>query len=919
MAYESIIVDRKLAGIKINKLLEYRNTIRDKGKIELPTDPNEVRPIIDDTLSDTPDNELVLIPNKLYPSNNPSTFFYIPKYRLLFHDPDNPAVELKYEGDEDVAGSLTLIVTWSEPRHRSDTFIRTMDHLTDISLKFRVPVGGQDNGTTSGHGIENTIALQPLQQLGDFKAKSTTTFYDKHQFNAVYQAMRDPSRSARLYLSISAKIGLRTWKQTTVSKANNKDQIKALIRNKALYTNMLRVKKENRVSIPANKSSIRFRNKKTTAADTAKIKTARMMIANPGLVRAQPAARTSRTHVTPSARTVPVTRMRTNPELVRAMAATTPRPQPVMAAQPPTLHASMFVATPATFHMQPATVATAKVTPKKKSKKITRKRTSVRTKTAARRKKSAPSKIKAKSRRTVKARSHPTGITATRHNNKMDPQLTAALMNKVYSPNLMLATVKASNIKIHGNKVVPVFIPMAINNKPAIITTELENKQRLGFSFPVDVASRKNSNVYNNTGGLGSEAIHLLLPIRLQDNSGDSNPKTFTVYQDNLMPDVIHIVPTEFRMLRDDNAPYLPSMAFLPSDFATADNEEETEVLFRMSVVYKIDPWLDPLAMQLAREELLKQNLIARFTPVNPQDASLTLDLDLLGDEKKRDSVTIDASSAITDTLDLSHDDFVNLWRNRLSLMAGGGINGKIHYKLFDGSQATSKVTISLSEESSDFFETSFAGPVSGKPGHYLVIVRNRIESPVTIKDIASYRVDKDVIAHPVNETSLNNTTLQPQETLHIEYLVEPQDYPVEYIDPAITGSSSPVASTLLKMMMAKPGYSSLSFPLTIKAADDTFTQTDDESEIITGLLVEFDDGTRVTLTPGDDEQEVTLVGRLIDQILGTADEQQRFFYRITNLHAIGEGARTSWYESQASVEELEVTPAFVKATGLDF
>ena len=48
---------------------------------------------------------------------------------------------------------------------------------------------------------------------------------------------------------------------------------------------------------------------------------------------------------------------------------------------------------------------------------------------------------------------------------------------------------------------------------------------------------------------------------------------------------------------------------------------------------------------------------------------------------------------------------------------------------------------------------------------------------------------------------------------------------------------------------------------------------------------------------------------------LGTGDDSQRYFYRVTNLHASGEGARTSWLEGHGPTP-LQVGTATVK---LDF
>ena len=107
--------------------------------------------------------------------------------------------------------------------------------------------------------------------------------------------------------------------------------------------------------------------------------------------------------------------------------------------------------------------------------------------------------------------------------------------------------------------------------------------------------------------------------------------------------------------------------------------------------------------------------------------------------------------------------------------------------------------------------------------------------------------------------------------------------------------------AALLKKLLLTGGGGPLGFPLTVKAAQGTFGQAAGRDGPLTGLLVEFDDGTRVTLTPDVPQQDVTLIGRLIAHIQGKADESQRYFYRVTDLYANGDGARTNWQEGQGT------------------
>jgi hypothetical protein len=479
------------------------------------------------------------------------------------------------------------------------------------------------------------------------------------------------------------------------------------------------------------------------------------------------------------------------------------------------------------------------------------------------------------------------------------PQMSRVVLSRVNTPNLAKA-VSTSDLKIAGRNAVPLRVALDTRKQPAIVDADLDNNQKLPFTF--DPLQPVNSGVFVAEGY--TSAIHLLVPLTLVG----PDRSIHTVYRDSLMRDVIHMPPSGFRLERDEAAPFLPALSFLASDFSTTDNDEEADVLFRVVANYRLEPWLDPDIVELARAELAKESLVAHFTTGTANDAKLSLDLDLLGDGQVRAGATVDALTGITDTLDLDHQTFVRLWRERLS---SGGVNGWVDYRLFDGSPTRVPVRLSLRETSAELFSTTFVGPVPEQPGRYRVTVRNRVESPARITGLPGELLPGGGVAQPVDAGSLVNQLLEPQETRQIDYEVTGTTAPIVDFTPSVLGDAEPNLSALLRLLMITRGYSSLGFTVPVKAAQGTFTPAAG-AEPLTGLLVEFDDGTRANLTPGRDQIEVTVVGRLIDQILGTADDSQRYFFRVTNLHAGGEGARTSWIEGHGSAP-LEVGSAVVK------
>lgn len=470
--------------------------------------------------------------------------------------------------------------------------------------------------------------------------------------------------------------------------------------------------------------------------------------------------------------------------------------------------------------------------------------------------------------------------------------------------NLALRRVVAdSDMEIDDRKVVPIRVVLDDRQQPVVVDADVKCAQSVPFGF--DPALPLNAGVYVAEGY--TAAIHLLLPITLSKDG-----RIYRVFQDNLMRDVVHVAPSEFRLQRELAAPYLPSLSFLASDFGTTGNNTEADVMYRVSMVYRLEPWLDPAVIELARAALAEQKLVPRFTTTIPADAKLTLALDLPGVAQARPAARIGVAG-IDDTLDLDHDTFVRLWRERLA-PPGGAIEGLVDYKLFDGTAMQVPVRMSLWDDSVDFFDVVFLGPVAQQPGTLRAQVRNRIESPVEIIQLHSALLAGGGLARPVDPASAIGKVLQPQGALQVDYesgiaTPAPDDF-----DPTILGRPMPKFDALLRLLMVTPGYASLGFDVTVQAGADSFAAAAG-ADPITGLQVEFDDGTRTTLTPHNLQTEVSLSGRLLDQLMGGAGDSQRYFFRVTNLHPSGEGARTSWEAGQAGAP-LAVAAAQVK---LDF
>ncbi|PSN19930.1 hypothetical protein C7271_04735 [filamentous cyanobacterium CCP5] len=865
MQNAAYIVNRNLQGIKLNQVLDIRKDLKDFQISRGSSQTGQARPLVEG------DQELK--PNQLYKSTTATDlYFYLPQYRISTSSEGHPAVELRYgEKESGEKGRLTITAGWTPPSAPTRAHLKVMEHTAELALRYKISV--EHEVPNQRGGSEQVMALNPLERFEDGVAQSTTIFYDKHQFDAVYQAMKQSEYDTELEINIQAPVGLRTWRQVFVGQVTEQDQARVLKDKQALVTKVVDTQEQTQKlqQLIKHQAMVKMHVASPSAEEKARVQISREMVSQLATFQSQnPSASVSR-------QSLPL-RQPLNLSAVQNL-----RAMPVMAASQsiPTAN-SPLKATPR-ITMSPAVMRAIATSPQinKSTSRVSQ----------------APSVARANTSGRVTAT--PVARRVNHSIAEVTPQITAKTIARVNAPQLTQA-IRATDLRINNRAMVPAVIPLDRERRPAIVDAELDNQQVLPFGL--DPA--KHPQVYV-TEGFVSSGPHLLLPRILPGTNQ-------RVFQDNLMPDVVYIAPTAFRLERIDAPPYGPDIKFVPSEFGTAENDDEVEVLFRVAVVFRLEPWIDP--------EVIKQAQVtipgARLSPIVPRDTQLFL---RFNDEPEiQPEAEINPNVGITHHFELDHNAFNALWQTQLS--QGTGLSGKVTYTLFDGSTEESDVQISFYAESPEPFDISFEGPVDGQPGRFRYCVRNRIESPVKITNLLREPLDQNIYAHAVNAGELINRILRPQEMITVDYQLSPADADIvpEARSLTILGEIQPDFNALLRLLMVKQGYESLGFSLQVEAVAGTFESGKTANgETLSGLLVEFDDGTQVILTPEEEVVEVNLIGRLIDQILGTADDEHRYFYRVTNLTSDNlEGARTHWREEQGTSGPLKVTPAVVQ---LDF
>ena len=140
------------------------------------------------------------------------------------------------------------------------------------------------------------MPLQPLQQLGNQLARSTTIFTDKALFDAVYQAMGGERRSGTLDIQLAAPVGMRTWKQVIIGRPGITDQAKVLERRDVLFTDMVQKESLATMKRDAATGNARVKIVAPPLREQASLDMARAAVARPEVVRmmAQPARQADR-------------------------------------------------------------------------------------------------------------------------------------------------------------------------------------------------------------------------------------------------------------------------------------------------------------------------------------------------------------------------------------------------------------------------------------------------------------------------------------------------------------------------------------------------------------------------------------------------------------------------------------------------
>ena len=382
-----------------------------------------------------------------------------------------------------------------------------------------------------------------------------------------------------------------------------------------------------------------------------------------------------------------------------------------------------------------------------------------------------------------------------------------------------------------------------------------------------------------------------------------------TVFQDSLFRHQLYYEPQEFRLTRHGVKPYHPSIGFAFKGVSGENEEPEVgENDFEVQLAFKAVPYLPPEFLLEVRQKFGSGIALA---PLLPVESSLVLNVprpDGEGTEATDCSdASVDFEDGIVHSMNLSRSQFERIFAGFIE-PGGFGLQGMLQATLSDQSSADIPVNLSLSVEAGWVFDSTFVGPVPDQPGVYQVNLRNRIESPVLLREQFAIPIGEGVTAFP-SEDNISGTQMAPGETAALTYRLEPASAMITSLTPSLVYEVLPDMLQLHKNITFNelPSDRQRDVEVTIDSLYFEIMQSSGDA-MLRSVCVEFDSGEQVELTSESPTAVVALpVPFLVRLLLGSGEEED-FTYNYTVTYHFSDDSvdETGPFEG---VGNLEVMP----------
>jgi len=375
-------------------------------------------------------------------------------------------------------------------------------------------------------------------------------------------------------------------------------------------------------------------------------------------------------------------------------------------------------------------------------------------------------------------------------------------------------------------------------------------------------------------------------------------------YREGVESSRYYFEPEEFRLARDDTAPFAPSILFHLSEVVDAEATDNAEFEFEVSLAYRAVPYINPALIAAATAAFGPD---ATFEPIAPTIRSLTLSLpseDGSAPLVMREDAVVDFSDGITDSVSLTEAQYQRFTR-ALQTASGIGLDGHVEVVLLDGTEATVPVRIGLRDNAEFAFDHAV---VSSSADVAEVSLRNRIESPVRIDHLHTVALTEDGQASPAQLPS--GQPVEPGQTTNLSYTINPPGTAVAALAPRIDASVLPDVLAILSQTTITQGYSDRDFTITVSIDPAFFDQSGEGSEALSAIEIQF--RTReepVVLTPDAPQQQVTLPMPLL-LFMTNAREAQHYSYAVTDILGNERGQSAPYTAGNGNLQVFPVASA---------
>lgn len=348
-------------------------------------------------------------------------------------------------------------------------------------------------------------------------------------------------------------------------------------------------------------------------------------------------------------------------------------------------------------------------------------------------------------------------------------------------------------------------------------------------------------------------------------------------WEDAANPARAFYLPDAFRLARRDKpAPFLPLMGVRLVPGATAEADP------MVALDFVATPWIDVKRLEAARKELARSLPPAadgtpaesrlRLEPLPVSAASFWLALPGVagGGLAERPGAQVDVGAAVIISETLSLGDFQTVF----DALMGGALaimRGEVRVDFGQGVTERIPFEARFDRMNGDLFEPEVAAGAA--PGEFSVLLRNAIESPVRVDRLeASVLAGSDEVAASETFSSPLPVTLGPGESLSLVIAATgavPDGAPVEPLLNVDGVEVLPNGETIWTAIFGDVAGTEARRTVRVKLFAGMFDGVSGRPEDkALAIIVQFEGGATVELTPDKMEGEARIAGSLADIVL---------------------------------------------------